>query len=357
MMPTVLAALFIRFIDGFRVFDNIYVLVGSGPGGATTSMSIYIYETFFRSGEIGQALAAAILLFLTSFLLLAAARLGTPERGVSRLHRQLRWAVFIVAALVMNFPLIAILVTAFKSPAEINRNPSLWVESPTLENFRTVLTVSDRLNIYHYLWNSTAAATIGAVLPILVCFPIAWAMARRGVGRAMLMPLVVNLRALPLIVFAIPLYLMYRATGLLDTRLGLGLILAVVNLPLTLLLLVNAIADLPAELEEAALVDGAGLPMTLRRVILPLLRPVLVTVFIFGFITAWNEFLFGLMLTTREAVPVVVGASFFFASSGGGVQWGVAAAVMLIAALPPVVLGLVMYRRLQGSLLSGAIKG
>lgn len=71
MMPTLWAALFIRFIDGFRVFDNIYVLVGSGPGGVTTSMSIYIYESFFRGGDIGRALAAAILLFATTFALLA----------------------------------------------------------------------------------------------------------------------------------------------------------------------------------------------------------------------------------------------------------------------------------------------
>ena len=74
MMPTVFVALFIRFIDGFRVFDNIYTLVGAGPGGATTSMSIYIYEAFLRQGDIGRAMAAAILLFAASFTLLVLAR-------------------------------------------------------------------------------------------------------------------------------------------------------------------------------------------------------------------------------------------------------------------------------------------
>lgn len=71
MLPTLFVAAFIRFIDGFRVFDNIYTLVGAGPGGSTTSMSIYIYETFLRRGEIGKAMAAAILLFLVAFALLA----------------------------------------------------------------------------------------------------------------------------------------------------------------------------------------------------------------------------------------------------------------------------------------------
>lgn len=274
-----------------------------------------------------------------------------------RRRMTLRWIVFAIAAFVMNFPVIATLITAFKSPAEVSRNPSLLIEAPTLENFATVLTVSDRLNIYHYLWNSTVVALIGAVLPMIVAFPLAWGIVRRGVGRAVLFPLVVNLRALPLIIFAIPLYMMYSVAGLLDTQLGLGLILAVVNLPLALMLLVNAVADIPTEIEESARIDGAPLTRLLWHVVLPLCRPALVTTFVFGFITAWNEFLFGLMLTTRDAVPMTVGASFFFATSGGGVQWGVAAAVMIVAALPPLVLGLVMYRRITGSMVAGAVKG
>jgi multiple sugar transport system permease protein len=123
------------------------------------------------------------------------------------------------------------------------------------------------------------------------------------------------------------------------------------------MLTLNAVADIPLELEEAARVDGAGLGYMLRRVVLPLCRPALITTFIFGFITAWNEFLFGLMLTTQKAVPITVGASFFFATSGGGVQWGMAAAVMIVAAMPPLLLGLIMYRRITGSLVTGAVKG
>lgn len=272
-------------------------------------------------------------------------------------HNILRWIVFLLASLAMSFPVLATFVTAFKGPGEVMSNPSLWLQSPTLENFIKVFTVSDRLNIFGYLWNSTVAALVGAILPIFVAFPMAWAMSRRGYGRAVLFPLIVNIRALPLIIFAIPLYMVYSTVGLLDTRLGLGLILAIVNLPLTLLLLVNAISEIPIELEEAARVDGARLPRMLLRVVLPLCRPVFVTTFVFGFITGWNEFLFGLMLTTREAVPITVGASFFFASSGGGVQWGMAAAVMVVAAFPPLLLGLIMYRRITGSMVAGAVKG
>ena len=105
---------------------------------------------------------------------------------------------------------------------------------------------------------------------------------------------------MPLIIFAIPIYMMFQWLGLLDTRLGLGLILTIVNLPLALVILVNALSDVPVELDEAAqdrrrreLADPDPDPA-------PLVRPALVTAFIFGFITAWNEFLFGLMLTTAR---------------------------------------------------------
>jgi multiple sugar transport system permease protein len=269
----------------------------------------------------------------------------------------LRWAVLVLAVLVMNVPVIATLVTSLKPPGEIMANPGLIVQAPTLDNYRAVLTVTDRLDVWAYLRNSLAAALVGALLPLALCLPAAYAAARRGAGRRWLLPLVVNLRAIPLIIFAIPIYLMYQTVGLLDTRLGLGLVLAVVNLPLTLLILLNAVAEIPRELDEAAAMDGARTGRILLRIILPACLPALATAFVFGFITAWNEFLFGLMLTTRDAVPMTVGASFFFATGGGGVQWGVAAAVIAVAALPPVLLGLLLYRQIGRAMIAGAVKG
>ena len=269
----------------------------------------------------------------------------------------LRWAVLVIAVLVMNMPVIVTIVTSLKPPAEIMSNPGLIVESPTLANYATVVTVSDRLNVWAYLTNSVVAASIGSLLPLALCLPFAFAAARRGFGRRLLLPLVVTLRALPLIIFAIPIYLMYQAVGLLDTRIGLGLVLAVVNLPLTMLILLNAIAEIPRELDEAAAMDGARTGRLIARIILPTVRPALATAFVFGFITAWNEFLFGLILTTQHAVPMTVGASFFFATGGGGVQWGVAAAVIVVASLPPVILGLAMYKQIGRAMVAGAVKG
>jgi multiple sugar transport system permease protein len=271
--------------------------------------------------------------------------------------KALRWIVFVVAVLLLNFPVIVTLITSFKSGAELSVNPGFWIDQPTLENYFKVLQVSDRLNIFGYLANSLVASLIGTTLAILLTFPAAYAIARGGLGRKALMPAIVNLRAVPLIIFAIPIYMMFQWIGLLDTQLGLGLILTIVNLPLALIVLINAIDDVPIELDEAAKIDGASTVQIMLRVIRPVIRPAIVTAFIFGFITAWNEFLFGLMLTTSKAVPMTVGASFFFAASGGGVQWGPASAVMIVGALPPMLLGLLMYRQISGSMTAGAVKG
>ena len=138
---------------------------------------------------------------------------------------------------------------------------------------------------------------------------------RFRVGESWFLPTCANFCAIPLIVFSIPIYLMYQQAHLLDTRFGLALILCLVNLPLVLVLLANATQDLPVELEEAARIDGASTWGVLLLIVLPLLRPIVAASAVLAFIYSWNEFLFGLMLTTSVAVPVTVGASFFFSAS------------------------------------------
>ena len=268
-----------------------------------------------------------------------------------------RWVVLVLAVAVLNLPVIVTLVISFKPEAEISANPSLTIAHPTLANYAAIFGLADRFDILLYLRNSLAVAAGSTLLALLLAVPAAYAIARLDLGRRWLLAPVATLRAIPLIVFSIPIYLMFQAVGLLDTRTGLALVLAVVNLPLTLVLAVGAVRALPIELDEAARMDGAGHWAILVRVTVPLLRPTLAAAAILGFVTAWNEFLFGLILTTQRAVPATVGASFFFAAAGGGVHWGVAAATMMLCALPPMVLGMGAYRWLAGSMTAGAVKG
>jgi len=276
---------------------------------------------------------------------------------VKRVIAALRWVVLIVAIVVLNAPVIITLITSFKSDAEIVSNASLIIEAPTLANYVHIFAMSDRFDILHFLWNSVVEASLGTLFALVLSLPAAYGIVRFRVGLHWLFPQVVNQRAIPLIIFAIPLYLMYQATGLLDTKLGMAIIVCWVNLPLVLVLLVNAVRDVPIEMDEAARIDGASSWTIVRLVILPLVRQTIASAAVLAFVYAWNEFLFSLILTTRAAVPVTVGASFFFSASGGGVQWGVAAAVMMLSTLPPLLLGLFAYRHIGRSMTSGAIKG
>jgi multiple sugar transport system permease protein len=178
---------------------------------------------------------------------------------------------------------------------------------------------------------------------------------RFGIGKRFLLPIITNLRTIPLIIFAIPFYLMFQLFGLLDSRVGLALIACLINLPLALVTLVGFIQDFPLEIDEAARVDGANTWQVLLRVLIPLSSPVIASVAILSFIYAWNEFLFGLILTTQNATPVTVGATLFITS--WGVKWGQIAAAMTLSALPPAILGALSYRYLAKALVSGAVKG
>ena len=277
-----------------------------------------------------------------------------PRTATSRLLHALRWLAFVVVAFLLNLPIIATILTSFKTPGDINTSPPVWLFKPTLENYDEVL-FTGNTDLPHYILNSIAIAGGGTILAMLLTFPAAYAMVRYEVGRNWLLPLVTNIRALPLIIYAIPIYLMFQLVGLLDTRVGLALIACIINIPVALVLFVGFIQDIPEELDDAAKIDGAGKWGILWHVMLPLARPIIFAVLVLSFIYSWNEFLFGLILTTKNAVPVTVGATFFVTSYG--VKWGATAAAMTLGIVPPLILGLFAYPYIGKSMLAGALKG
>ncbi|WIY24766.1 carbohydrate ABC transporter permease [Parasedimentitalea psychrophila] len=272
----------------------------------------------------------------------------------SRLLMGARWAVLFIAVVVLNFPILATVLTSFKSTADINAYPPKWLFTPTLDHYYEVL-FTGNTNFVSYIWNSVVIASGGTLLAIVLTFPAAYAIARYKTGAAWLLPIVSNLRALPLIIFAIPFYFMYQSVGLLDTKLGLALIACIINIPLALLMLVGFMQDIPAELDEAGRLDGASTLQVLYHIIWPASRPILFAVAILSFIYSWNEFLFGLILATKSAVPVTVGATFFVTSYG--VKWGATAAAMMLGVFPPMLLGFFAYPYIGKSMLRGAVKG
>lgn len=266
----------------------------------------------------------------------------------------LRWLVFGIVVLIFNLPIFATLLTSLKTAADISSSPPKWLFLPTLEHYLAVLSGAT-IDFPHFILNSLVIALIGTVLAIFIALPAAYAIVRFGIGSRTLLPLITNLRTVPLIIFAIPLYLMYQLVGLLDTQLGLGLIACLINLPLALILFVGFIQDFPVAVEEAARVDGANILQVFWHVVVPLAGTIIAAVGILSFIYAWNEFLFGLILTTQNATPVTVGATFFVTSFG--VKWGQTAAAIILSVIPPMVLGALSYRYLARALVAGAVKG
>ena len=266
----------------------------------------------------------------------------------------LRWCVLAASVIIFNLPLLATVLTALKTPAQISASPPVWLFAPTLDNFRAVLE-NPSLRFTRYLVNSFALSLTGTFIALVLTLPAAYTVVRHRIGHRILLPFAANLRTIPLIIFAIPFYFMYQVSGLLDTRFGLALIAALINLPLSMMIFVGFFQDLPVELEEAAYVDGATTWQTIRAVILPLSTTVTASAAVLSFIYSWNEFLFGLILTTRRAVPVTVGSTFFITSFG--VRWGETAAAICLSVIPPLIVGIISFRFLTRALLAGAVKG
>ncbi len=270
------------------------------------------------------------------------------------MKRFFRVVLYVVVVVLFNIPFVATVLTSLKTTAQISASPPLLFFSPTLQNFVDILT-SPKLDFLKYLSNSFFLSILGTFLAIILALPAAYAMVRNNVGKSFLLPFVTNLRSVPLIIFAIPFYFMFQTVGLFDSTIGLAAIACLINLPLSLIIFVGFFQDLPIELEEAAFIDGANVRQVMLKIVLPLSATILVSVAILSFIYSWNEFLFGLILTTRKATPVTVGATFFITSYG--VQWGKTAAAITLSVLPPVMIGVFSFRFLIRALLAGAVKG
>jgi len=273
---------------------------------------------------------------------------------LNKLKKLLIFLITFIIIIFFNFPLINTILTAFKSSSAINAYPQQWIFTPTLTNFRGIFQQSST-PFGQYMINSILIALGSSLLALIVSIPAAYTIVRYKVGRKYFFPFVVNLRAIPLIVFALPIYILYRSMGLVDTRLGLILIDTLINIPLALLISVSFMQDFPVSIEEAARIDGCTVWQTLIYVIFPLMRPSIITVGILSFIYTWNEFLFGMILSINNSTPVTVGTTMFI--TAWGIKWGLVAAAMTISIIPPLIFVFITQKYLISGLAAGAVKG
>ncbi|MFJ8026958.1 carbohydrate ABC transporter permease [Streptomyces sp. NPDC096311] len=255
----------------------------------------------------------------------------------------------------LAFPFLWLISTAFKPARELASLHPTWIpRSPTLANFRQAF---DEQPLLHAALNSLLAALGAAVVAVLIATPMAYVMARHRTPLAKAATgWVVVSQAFPFVLVIIPLFLVLKNLRLIDSLLGLIMMYVVWALPFALWMLVGYVRAVPAELEEAAAVDGAGRVRTLVSVTVPLLAPGIVATALFAFISAWNEFFFALVLLKtpeKQTLPVVLT---HFIGAEGVADLGPLAAAATLATLPSLVVFAIIQKRITGGMLAGAVK-
>jgi len=281
-------------------------------------------------------------------------RTSSTPRRVTRFADNLLWYVVSIGIVVLFLvPILGTISTSLKSTRDINTMPPQWLTQPVLTHYAAVLNETG-FNFKNFFATSLIVAFGASALVVLINLPAAYSMVRYGTGGRRLFAFVVSLRLLPPIVFIVPMFILFQLLGLLDSPQGLVLINSLLNTPLALLLFVGFVQDLPREVEESAMIDGASSWQILRRIVLPLLLPGLAAVLVLTFLWTWNEFLFSLILTLNKATTVTVGASFFV--TAWGVRWGEISAAITMSLLPTLLFTFFIQRYLVSGLTLGALK-
>ncbi|WP_164493824.1 carbohydrate ABC transporter permease, partial [Streptomyces sp. ADI93-02] len=244
---------------------------------------------------------------------------------------------------------------SLKGPGEISATPpSLLPKDLTLSNYETAFT---RNGIGHYFLNSVVVACLSTVLILSLAFFAGYALARLPMrGRGPVMMALLMLSVFPPIALLVPLFLMERQAGLLNSYPGLIIPYVALNLPFAIWIMRNYLSGIPGELEEAAVVDGAGPLRTALTVILPLARPGLFTAGVFSFTATWSEFLLALTFNgSDDRRTVSVGIALF--TSQYQVPYGVIFAGAMVATVPIALLVLIFRRSVVSGMTTGAVKG
>ncbi|NVN10461.1 MULTISPECIES: carbohydrate ABC transporter permease [Nguyenibacter] len=260
----------------------------------------------------------------------------------------LAWAV----ALWVFFPILWMGLTGFKSEADAISTPPQLIFHPTLASYREVFAQE---NYWHFAANSIAISVLATIVVLLLAIPAAYAMAfhpgprTRGTLLWML-----STRMLPSVGVLVPIYLLARNTGLLDTRTGLVVIYVLTNLPIMVWMLYTFFREVPVPILEAGRMDGATRWQEITQVLLPLALPGIASTGLLSMILCWNEAFWSLNLTSSSAAPLPTFIASF--SSPEGLFFGKLSAASTLAVAPILVFGWLSQKQLVRGLTFGAVK-
>lgn len=275
-------------------------------------------------------------------------RIGVP-------FRVFRAAMLGTWLLITLFPLAWILITSFKPPGDIATFPlSYWPENFSLENYASLFeTGAFGIYILNSLLVAVLAATVATAIGILGAYALD-RFAFRGRGAVLMAFLVTQM--IPAFIALGPLYALMVRLGLVDTRSGLALVYVAMCIPFCTIMLRGFFANIPIELEEAAMVDGCGRLGALLRIVVPVMAPGIVATFIFNFVNCWNELFLSVTLLNAETNKTIPAALNGFISSFN-IEWGPMSAAAVLAILPTMGLFALASRYIVQGLAAGAVKG
>jgi trehalose/maltose transport system permease protein len=263
----------------------------------------------------------------------------------------------LVIAIVVEsvFPFYYAILTSFKSGTSLFQ-VDYW---PTQFSWDNYIAVFSRGSFPQNLANSIIVATLTVALALLFAVTAAYALSRvRFRGRSLLLLTILSVSMFPQIAVLAGLFEVIRTFGLFNTVWGLIFSYTIFTLPFTVWVLTTFMRDLPIEIEEAAIVDGANPWVIITRVFMPLMWPALVTTGLLAFIAAWNEFLFALTFTSSNSTRTVpVAIALLSGASQFEIPWGTIMAASVIVTVPLVVLVLIFQRKIISGLTAGGVKG
>jgi multiple sugar transport system permease protein len=269
--------------------------------------------------------------------------------------RLARYGVIALVVVVCLFPFLWMLIVSLKRQVDIFAGPSLIPQHPTWQNYSSLFS---QYHMGSFLLNSIAVVSASVAASLLIGTPAAYALARFRLpgalnSQALVAALVV--RMVPPILLVVPFYIILARLGLLNTRLGLIIIYTGINTSFVIWMMQSFLAEIPTDIEDAALVDGDSRISALRRIMLPLARPGLAATAIFAVIATYNDFLIALTMTsTPNAQTVPVGISTLIGKIQ--VEWGPMAAGGIVGALPILVFAFIVQRHFVRGMTMGAVK-
>jgi sorbitol/mannitol transport system permease protein len=256
-----------------------------------------------------------------------------------------------VVAIVIFFPILYTIVTSLKTEPEAIQGFDL-IPSFTLQSYGDV---QDQYNYLEPFLNSVIIAVGSTILALIIAVPCAWAMAFSPTKRTKdVLMWMLSTKMLPAVAVLVPIYLIFRDWGLLDSRIGLTFVLMMINLPIVIWMLYTYFREIPGEILEASRMDGATLWNEIAYILTPMAVPGIASTMLLNIILAWNEAFWTIRLTTTEAAPLTAFIASF--SSPQGLFWAKLSAASTMAIAPILIMGWFSQRQLVRGLTFGAVK-